>query len=105
MKKTDYNHHAIITPVAAVSSRQTPTKRPGAGLNLFCLAQTVENLNKKMNCYEKYGLSSYLASCSTNLSNRKTFVAAISCENNKSSWALNGNAVAGSLILQKDGNY
>ena len=116
MKKTDYNYHAIVTPLRE-DSWQIPTKRSGVGLNLFCLAQTVENLNKKINCYEKYGLTSYLASCSTSLSNRKTFVAATAygCEN-KSPWAvkahslgcytkcLNGNAIAGSLILQKDGN-
>ena len=104
MKKTDYNYHAIVTPLRE-DSWQIPTKRSGVGLNLFCLAQTVENLNKKINCYEKYGLTSYLASCSTSLSNRKTFVAATAygCEN-KSPWAVNGNAIAGLLILQKDGN-
>ena len=104
MKKTNYNHHAIVTPLRE-NSWQMPTKQSGAGLGLFCLAQTVENLNKKINFYEKYGLTSYMASCSTNLSNRKTFVAATasSCED-KSPFAVNGNAIAGSLILQKDGN-
>eukprot|EP01043_Picozoa_sp_COSAG02_P005093 COSAG02_NODE_136_length_34556_cov_145.411150_16_plen_92_part_00 len=32
-------------------------------------------LNKKIECYQQYGLTSYLASCSTSLSTRKTYLA------------------------------
>lgn len=44
-------------------------------LGLLCLAQVINNLEKQINCYQKYGLSSYLASCSTNLLSYKTYVA------------------------------
>ena len=42
---------------------------------LFCVAWIAKSLNQKMNCYQKYGLTSSLASCSTTLSVRKTYIA------------------------------
>ena len=44
-------------------------------LGLLCLAQVINNLEKQINCYQKYGLSSYLASCSTSLLSYKTYIA------------------------------
>ena len=44
-------------------------------LGLLCLAQVINNLEKHINCYQKYGLSSYLASCSTSLLSYKTYIA------------------------------
>jgi len=44
-------------------------------LGLLCLAQVINNLEKQINCYQKYGLSSYLASCSTNLLSYKIYIA------------------------------
>ena len=42
---------------------------------LFCVAWIAKSLNKKINYYQKYGLSSSLASCSATLSARKTYIA------------------------------
>ena len=39
------------------------------------MAQVINNLEKQINCYQKYGLSSYLASCSTNLLSYKIYIA------------------------------
>ena len=44
--------------------------------SLFPVAQIVSNLNKKINCYEKYGLTSYLGTCSENHLTRQTFIGA-----------------------------
>ena len=44
-------------------------------LSLLSLARISNNLKKKVHIYDKYGLISYLASCSVNLSNRKTYIA------------------------------
>ena len=44
-------------------------------LGFLCLAQVINNLEKHINCYQKYGLSSYLASCSTSLLSYKTYIA------------------------------
>ena len=42
---------------------------------LFCVAWIAKSLSKKINCYQKYGLPSSLASCSATLSARKTYIA------------------------------
>jgi hypothetical protein len=42
---------------------------------LFCVAWIAKSLSKKINCYQKYGLPSSLASCSATLSTRKTYIA------------------------------
>ena len=43
-------------------------------LGLLCLAQVINNLEKQINCYQKYGLSSFLP-CSTSLLSYKTYIA------------------------------
>ena len=51
------------------------TKQSVPSLSLLSLARISNNLKKKVHIYDKYGLISYLASCSVNLSNRKTYIA------------------------------
>lgn len=45
------------------------------GLGLFSMAWMANILNKKVQCYQQYGLTSYLASCSASLLTRKTYLA------------------------------
>ena len=48
---------------------------PNIPVGLFSMAWMANTLNKKIECYQQYGLTSYLASCSTSLSTRKTYLA------------------------------
>ena len=44
--------------------------------SLFSIAQIVNNLNKKIICYQKYGLTSSLGTCSENHLSRQTYIGA-----------------------------
>ncbi len=59
--------------------KQTPYRQNTKCLGLFSLAWLSSSFNKKTQYYQKYGLTSYLASCSTSLSARKTYLATTGC--------------------------
>ena len=64
-------------PTSSVAPREA-LKSLGEGhlsAPLFCVAWIAKSLSKKINCYQKYGLPSSLASCSATLSARKTYIA------------------------------
>lgn len=70
-----------MTPLLKSTMKQIPyCQKSGmqsipVGLGLFSMAWMANTLNKKVECYNQYGLTSYLASCSTSLSTRKTYLA------------------------------
>ena len=54
---------------------KAPLRHSHSSLSLFCLAWISNNLKKQIQDYAGYGLTCYLAACSTSLSNRKICVA------------------------------
>ncbi len=72
-----FNTQLVSRVIPSIQTLRVPKRsfQSVPSLSLLSLARISNNLKKKVHIYDKYGLISYLASCSVNLSNRKTYIA------------------------------